>query len=349
MSASHPGPVRRFFRALWRFIDASRRVVLNLVFLLILVAIAVALIKTGPAPIADKTALVLRLDGTISEQKTGTLRSSALDQVRGEAVQKILLRDVLAALDSAAADPKISSLVVILDEMRPTGFATLREIAAGVDRFKASGKKVVAWGSSLRPAPVLHRLARRRALPAPARHGLPLGLRQPAQLLQGRARQARRHRQRDARRHLQERGRALHRQRAFAGCAEADGVLYGGLWGPTSTQSRRSASFPPARSRAPSTRPAAARRGRRRCRQARAGREAGRRAEDARRAARAHDRARRQATRRADLPPDLVRRLPGARQAARHRRGDRRRRRRGRDRRRHGAGRHRRRRCRPPT
>jgi protease-4 len=148
MSASHPGPLRRFFRALWRFVDASRRVVLNLVFLLILGAVVFALIKTGPAPIADKTALVLHLDGTISEQKTGTLRSSALDQVRGEAVQKILLRDVLAALDAAAADPKITSLVVILDEMRPTGFSTLREIAAGVDRFKASGKKVVAWGSS---------------------------------------------------------------------------------------------------------------------------------------------------------------------------------------------------------
>ena len=141
MSASNPGPVRRFFRALWRFIDASRRVVLNLVFLVILVAIAVALIKTGPAPIADKTALVLRLDGTISEQKTGTLRSSALDQVRGEAVQKILLRDVLAALDSAAADPKISSLVVILDEMRPTGFSTLREIAAGSTASRRAARR----------------------------------------------------------------------------------------------------------------------------------------------------------------------------------------------------------------
>jgi len=32
--------------------------------------------------------------------------------------------------------------------MRPTGFSTLREIAAAVDRFKAGGKKVVAWGSS---------------------------------------------------------------------------------------------------------------------------------------------------------------------------------------------------------
>src|SRR5450755_4160968 len=148
MSESQPGPVRRFFRALWRFIDVGRRVVLNLVFLAILVAIVVALVKSGPGPIGEKTALVLRLDGTIGEQKTGTLRSSALEQVRGETVQKILLRDVLAVLDTAAADPKITSLVVVLDEMRPTGFSTLREIAAGVDRFKASGKKVVAWGSS---------------------------------------------------------------------------------------------------------------------------------------------------------------------------------------------------------
>ena len=147
MSASQPGPLRRFFRGLWRVVDVSRRVALNLVFLFILAVVVIALVKSGPAPLADKTALVLRLDGTISEQKTGTLRSSALEQVRGEAVQKVLLRDILGALDTAAADPKITSLVLILDEMRPTGFSTLREIAAGVDRFKASGKKVVAWGS----------------------------------------------------------------------------------------------------------------------------------------------------------------------------------------------------------
>jgi protease IV len=148
MSASSPGPTRRFFRGAWRVLDVSRRVVLNLLFLLILAIVIVALIKTGPSPIAEKTALVLRIDGTIGEQKTGTLRSTALDQVRGEALHKVQLRDVLAALEAAAADPKITSLVVVLDELRPTGFATMREVAAAVDRFKASGKKVVAWGSS---------------------------------------------------------------------------------------------------------------------------------------------------------------------------------------------------------
>ena len=255
MSASHPGPVRRFFRALWRFIDASRRVVLNLVFLAILVAVAVALIKTGPAPIADKTALVLRLDGTISEQKTGTLRSSALEQVRGEAVQKILLRDVLAALDSAAADPKISSLVA-----HPRRDAADRLFDPARDRrrrrpLQGERQEGRRLGLVVRPAPVLHRLARRRGLPAPARHGLHRRLRQPAQLLQGRARQARRHRQRDARRHLQERGRAVHRQRAVAGLARGRQRCSTAASGrPTSTRSRRSESFPPARSRAASTR-----------------------------------------------------------------------------------------------
>jgi protease-4 len=148
MSASSPGPARRFFRGVWRVVDVSRRVVLNLLFLLILAIVVIALAKTGPAPIAEKTALVLRIDGTIGEQRTGTLRSTALDQVRGEALQKVQLRDVLAVLDAAAADPKISSLVVVLDELRPTGFSTVREVAAAIDRFKASGKKVVAWGSS---------------------------------------------------------------------------------------------------------------------------------------------------------------------------------------------------------
>jgi protease-4 len=148
MSASNPGPVRRFLRGAWRVVDVSRRVVLNLVFLAILVLVVVALAKSGPPALSEKTALVLNLDGTIGEQRTGNLRSTALEQVRGDTTQKIQLRDILSVLDAAATDPKISSVVVILDDLQPSGFATLREVAAAIDRFKASGKKVVAWGSA---------------------------------------------------------------------------------------------------------------------------------------------------------------------------------------------------------
>lgn len=148
MSASYPGPVRRFFRGAWRVVDVSRRLVLNLLFLLIVLLVVFALMKSGPAPLADKTALVLALDGSIAEQRAGNLRATAIDQLRGEVPQKIQLREVLAVLDAAAKDDKIASAVLLLDEMDATGLATLREIGAAVDRFRATGKKVVAWGSS---------------------------------------------------------------------------------------------------------------------------------------------------------------------------------------------------------
>ena len=148
MSASKPGRTRRFFGGLWRFLDASRRVVLNLIFVAIVVLIVMALVRSGPPALREQTALVLDLNGTVGEQRTGNLRATALDQVRGETTQKIQLRDVIAVLDTAAADSDISSVLLVLDQLQGTGFATLREISAAVDRFKASGKKVVAWGSN---------------------------------------------------------------------------------------------------------------------------------------------------------------------------------------------------------
>ncbi len=148
MSAQNPGPMRRFFRGAWRFVDVSRRVVLNLIFLLIVLVVILALAKNGPLPLADKTALVLNLNGSISEQRAGNLRGAAIDQLRGEVPQKVQLRDVLAVIDTAARDDKIASAVVILDDMEGTGLSTLREIGAALDRFRAKGKKVVAWGSS---------------------------------------------------------------------------------------------------------------------------------------------------------------------------------------------------------
>jgi len=54
----------------------------------------------------------------------------------------------LQALDAAAKDPKINSAVLLLDELKSAGLPTLREVAAAIDRFKASGKTVTAWGSS---------------------------------------------------------------------------------------------------------------------------------------------------------------------------------------------------------
>ncbi|NUZ04160.1 signal peptide peptidase SppA [Piscinibacter koreensis] len=147
MPSSKPGRIRRWFGALWWFLDAGRRVAFTLLFWLIVLLILIGLVQGGPPALADRTALVLDLEGPISEQTIGNVRSTALDQLRGGRVKSVRLRDVLEVLDRAAADPKIARVVLLLDEMQGTGLASLHEIGAAIDRFKSTGKQVVAWGS----------------------------------------------------------------------------------------------------------------------------------------------------------------------------------------------------------
>jgi len=148
MSSSALALARRWFGKLWWLLDSSRRLVLNLLFLLLIAALVFALAKRGPPAVEEKTALVLDLKGAIVEQRSGALRDIAFTQARKEEAQSTQLRDVLAVLDAAAKDPKIASVVLMLDDLRDAGLPTLHEVAAALDRFRASGKPVVAWGSS---------------------------------------------------------------------------------------------------------------------------------------------------------------------------------------------------------
>ncbi len=148
MSHPHRASALSWFGKLWSWLDAGRRLVLNLVFLLLIVVLAVALFNSRGSALSDKTALVLDLQGVVVEQHTDDLRATALQQMRGQDIQKTQLRDLLTVLDAAAKDDNIAHVVLVLDEFQGTGMATLREVAAALDRFKASGKKVIAWGSS---------------------------------------------------------------------------------------------------------------------------------------------------------------------------------------------------------
>ena len=140
--------LRRGCAALWWFIDATRRTLLNLLFLALIVLIGVALFKREAPVLQSNTALVLDLQGPLVEEQPGGVRDNALAQLQGAGVQSTRMRDVLAVLAAAAADPHISRAVLVLDDFRGAGLASLREVADAIERFKASGKPVVAWGSS---------------------------------------------------------------------------------------------------------------------------------------------------------------------------------------------------------
>jgi protease-4 len=47
-----------------------------------------------------------------------------------------------------AEDPKITSILLLLDDLEGAGLATLHEVAAALGRAREAGKPVIAWGSS---------------------------------------------------------------------------------------------------------------------------------------------------------------------------------------------------------
>lgn len=152
MTERKPGPVRRFFGAIWDAINFTRRLVLNLVFLFILFVVLLALLAKAPA-IEPRTALVLELKGELVEQFRTDAGSRALERMLGNKSHEIRLRDVLEVIKRAAADPHIERIVLRVDELRGAGVASLAEIGAALERFRSTGKEVVAVSDGMTQMP----------------------------------------------------------------------------------------------------------------------------------------------------------------------------------------------------
>jgi len=148
MPSGRPGLIRHFFGFVWRTLDFSRRLALNLIFLALVVFFVVAWLHDGRPTLAENTALVVDIKGPIVEQYTGAAGEAALAQAVLERERETQLRDVLTALDAAARDARITRVLLMLDDFEGAGMPTLREVASALERVKAAGKQVVAWGSS---------------------------------------------------------------------------------------------------------------------------------------------------------------------------------------------------------
>ena len=139
--------VEAIVRRVWRWADQGRRVVLNLAFLAVVLGGLGVWLTSGPPALQDKTVLVLDLAGPLVEQFSGSSRDALLSQLQDSERQQVRLRDVIAALDEAAKDTRISRVLLLLEELSGGGLQAQREVAAALERFKASGKPVVAWAT----------------------------------------------------------------------------------------------------------------------------------------------------------------------------------------------------------
>ncbi|EOD55176.1 signal peptide peptidase SppA [Aeromonas molluscorum] len=134
------------FRSLWRLINFTRLMLVNLLFLFVVLALAFVLGQKEAPQAPIEGALTLDLDGTLVEQLTQTSPTEKLLQQMGSSEDlphEFLLSDLLWAIHSAKEDDRIQALV-----LRPQGLqgnlSKLQELAVAIDDFKQSGKPVIA-------------------------------------------------------------------------------------------------------------------------------------------------------------------------------------------------------------
>ena len=149
-------PVASFFIGLWDVMNFTRRLILNLLFFgllfLILVLFVVAMGKGASSnrALQDRTTLVIAPEGRLVEQFSADPVSRALAKAIGDnSAEEVQLRDLIRALDAARDDKKIERVVLQLDKLQPSGFASMREVAASLQAVRAAGKQIVAYSDNM--------------------------------------------------------------------------------------------------------------------------------------------------------------------------------------------------------
>ncbi len=144
------GPIARLFIGVWDAVNFSRRLVFNLLFLLLVLLALAAMFGGGKlAPLAERSTLVIAPQGSLVEQYSCDPISRAFARATdGNDCRELRLRDLLRALEAARTDKRIERVVLQLDEMQGSGFASLREVAAALAKLRASGKQVIAHGEN---------------------------------------------------------------------------------------------------------------------------------------------------------------------------------------------------------
>ncbi len=136
--------VWRFFGAIWRGLNGVRKL-LHLVLLLFIFMMFFGALS-GPAPqlLPQSAALVIQPVGSLVEQVAGDPYDRAIAELVGDAPPQTLVADIVDALKYAKNDDSIELVHLDLSGFAGAGLSKLQRVAAAIDSFRESGKRVIA-------------------------------------------------------------------------------------------------------------------------------------------------------------------------------------------------------------
>jgi protease-4 len=141
---------KSLFVGLWTGLNFSRKLFLNIIFIVIVLAfISVFLKDNNQVTVPANSALVLKLVGNVVIEKEAVdpfteFLEEAFEQ--DDDNPEILLQDVLLTIENAKQDRRISALVLDLHGLGRAGLDKLEQIAVALEGFKESDKPIYAIG-----------------------------------------------------------------------------------------------------------------------------------------------------------------------------------------------------------
>ncbi|MBY5981041.1 signal peptide peptidase SppA [Ferrimonas balearica] len=141
--STQPSLFKRFFRFIASLLNTTRKVIVNLVFFAVLAVVIVAMTGDELEPVPDGGALVIKLDGILVEQKRPLDPIELITGQSSDEPKEILMADLLLAIEEAAADDRITGIVLKPGQLSG-GLSKLQEIGKALQAFQQTGKPVIA-------------------------------------------------------------------------------------------------------------------------------------------------------------------------------------------------------------
>ena len=133
----------RFLAAIWHGLDGLRKV-LHLLLLLFLFLLFFGAMSGAPPLLPQQAALLVQPSGALVEELAGDPYDRALAELFGDAPPQTLVQDVVDALEFARTDDRIAVVHLELSALGSAGLDKLQRVAAAMDEFRESGKRIVA-------------------------------------------------------------------------------------------------------------------------------------------------------------------------------------------------------------
>ena len=147
MATQHSG-FARFLFGTFRGIDITRKVVIDVIFLAIVVFVLIVIFTPKAPPVPATAALQLNLKGMLVEQTPDPVRR-ATRKLMGLPVQDVTqVRDILNALRTAASDDQIKLVALDLNDFSGGSLAQIERVGKALKTFEKSGKPVIAYASN---------------------------------------------------------------------------------------------------------------------------------------------------------------------------------------------------------